>query len=52
MNHTLRVLRLFFLLLCLVGAWLISYTVPEWDSYRSLAVFIGVPSAYWLSSST
>jgi uncharacterized protein YacL len=41
MNHTLRVLRLFFLLLCLVGAWLISYTVPEWDSYRSLAVFIG-----------
>jgi uncharacterized protein YacL len=41
MNHTLRVLRLFFLLLCLVGAWLISYVVPEWDSYRWLAVFIG-----------
>ena len=41
MNHTLRVLRLFFFLLCLVGAWLISYSVPEWDAYRWLAVFIG-----------
>lgn len=41
MNYTLRVLRLFFFLLCLVGAWLISYTVPEWDAYRWLAVFIG-----------
>ena len=41
MNHTLRILRLFFFLLCLVGAWLISYTVPEWDAYRWLAVFIG-----------
>jgi len=41
MNPTLRVLRLFFFLLCLVGGWLISFTVPEWDAYRWLAVFIG-----------
>ncbi len=41
MRHTLRVIRLFFFLLCLVGAWLISYAVPEWDNYRWLAVFIG-----------
>lgn len=41
MKHTLRVIRLFFFLLCLVGAWLISYSVPEWDEYRGLAVFIG-----------
>ena len=41
MNSTLRVIRLFFFLLCLAGAWLISYTVPEWDEYRWLAVFIG-----------
>jgi len=40
MNTTIRVIRLFFFLLCLVGGWLISYTVPEWDEYRWLAVFI------------
>ena len=32
---------MFFFLLCIVAAWLISYTVPEWDAYRGLAVFIG-----------
>jgi uncharacterized protein YacL len=41
MNHTLRVIRLFFILLCLVGGWLVSYGVPEWDEYRWLAVFVG-----------
>ncbi|HSH09534.1 MAG TPA: PIN domain-containing protein [Oceanipulchritudo sp.] len=41
MNPTLRVLRLFFFLLCLIAGWLISYTVPEWDAYRWVAVFIG-----------
>lgn len=40
MSTTLRVIRLFFFLLCLLGGWLISYTVPEWDEYRWLAVFI------------
>lgn len=41
MNQTIRTIRLFFLLLCLVGGWLISYTVPEWDAYRWVGVFIG-----------
>jgi uncharacterized protein YacL len=41
MRHTLRVIRLFFLLLCLLGGWLISYAVPDWDDWRWLAVFIG-----------
>jgi uncharacterized protein YacL len=41
MKHTLRVIRLFFILLCIVGGWLISYSVPEWDEYRWVAVFIG-----------
>ena len=41
MNHTVRVIRIFFFLLCLVGGWLISYGIPEWDEYRALAVFIG-----------
>lgn len=41
MNHTIKVIRIFFFLLCLVGGWLISYGVPEWDQYRGIAVFIG-----------
>jgi uncharacterized protein YacL len=41
MSPTIRIIRLFFLLLCLLGGWLVSYTVPEWDQYRWLAVFIG-----------
>lgn len=41
MNQTLRVIRLFFLLLCLLGGWLVTYTVPEWDEYRWLGVFMG-----------
>jgi xanthine/uracil permease len=41
MNPTIRIIRLFFLLLSLLGGWLVSYSVPEWDQYRWLAVFIG-----------
>ena len=41
MNETIRVIRIFFLLLCIIGGWLISYGVPEWDTYRGIAVFIG-----------
>lgn len=41
MNQTIRIIRLFFLLLCIVGGWLITYTIPEWDEYRWLGVFIG-----------
>lgn len=41
MPTTLRVIRLFFLLLALLGGWIISYAIPEWDEYRWLGVFIG-----------
>lgn len=40
-HQTLRVIRLFFLMLCLLGGWLVTYTVPEWDEYRWLGVFMG-----------
>jgi uncharacterized protein YacL len=41
MSHTIRVIRLFFLLLALLGGWLVTYAVPEWDDIRWLGVFIG-----------
>jgi uncharacterized protein YacL len=41
MNHTIRILRLFFLLLCIIGGYLITIGVPEWDEYRWLGVFVG-----------
>lgn len=41
MTQTIRIIRIFFFLLCLVGGWLISYGVPDWDRYRWLATFIG-----------
>lgn len=41
MNATIRALRIAFFLLCVVGAWLITFTIPEWDPYWPRAVFIG-----------
>jgi uncharacterized protein YacL len=41
MNKTISALRIFFFVLCLVGAWLITYSVPEWDAFRLRALFIG-----------
>ncbi len=41
MNRTLLVIRLVFLCLCVVGSWLVAYTVQEWDHYRWVAVFVG-----------
>ena len=41
MDSTLRVLRIFFIILCIVGAWLIAYVVPEWEDYHWLAMSIG-----------
>ncbi|NDV62455.1 TRAM domain-containing protein [Puniceicoccales bacterium CK1056] len=40
MAYTIRILRLFFILLCIAAGWLVSYSVPEWDEYRWVAVFI------------
>jgi len=41
MNKTISALRIFFFVLCLVGAWLVTYSVPEWDDFRFRALFIG-----------
>lgn len=41
MTATLRILRLFFLLLCITGGWLVTVGVPEWDEYRWVGVFVG-----------
>ena len=42
MNKTLLAIRLVFICLCAVAAWLVCYTIKEWDNYRMLAVFIGL----------
>lgn len=40
MKSTILAIRVFFFLLAISAGWLIAYTVPEWDAYRILAVFI------------
>jgi len=42
MNKTLGVIRIFFLLLCVCGSLIISFSVPEWEGKRLLALFIGM----------
>ena len=41
MPKTLLVIRIVFIALCAVGAWLVVYTEPEWDRYRKLAIAVG-----------
>lgn len=41
MGHTLLTVRVFFVILCLGGGFLVSYAVPEWDDYRLLSVVVG-----------
>lgn len=41
MNKTLLVLRIGFLAMCIVGSWLLCYTIEAWDHYRTMAVVIG-----------
>jgi len=41
MEKTLTTIRIFFFLLIVAGSYLTSYTIPEWDEYRILALFIG-----------
>ncbi len=41
MIPSLRIIRIFFIILCLVGGWLIAYAVPDWDDYHLLGMFIG-----------
>ena len=41
MYKTIVILRIFFFLLCVTGSYLVCYSIPDWDQYRKLAVFIG-----------
>jgi len=42
MNKTLLAIRFGFFLLCGACGWLVCYAIREWDSYRGLAVVIGL----------
>jgi uncharacterized protein YacL len=42
MKRTLFAIRATFFVLCGAGGWLVCYTIREWDSYRGLAVTIGL----------
>ena len=41
MYKTIVILRIFFFLICITGSYLVCYSIPDWDQYRTLAVFIG-----------
>ncbi len=42
MNYSIRVIRLFFLLLCVAGSLLTALVVPEWDDNRFWIVLAGL----------
>lgn len=42
MNKTLPAIRLMFMLLCMLGGWLVCYSVTDWDDHRLLASFVGL----------
>jgi uncharacterized protein YacL len=42
MRKTLLAIRVVFVVLCAAGGWLVCYAVREWDSYRLLAMTIGL----------
>lgn len=42
MDKTLPAIRLLFMLLCMLGGWLVCYSVTDWDEHRLLASFIGL----------
>ncbi|TVR47475.1 MAG: twitching motility protein PilT [Puniceicoccaceae bacterium] len=41
-NPTLIALRVFFLLLCGAGSWVLAVAVPDWFSHQGLAVLVGL----------
>jgi uncharacterized protein YacL len=41
MNKTIFIVRIFFFLLCVMGSWLVCFSVKEWDHYQLLALGIG-----------
>lgn len=40
MNQTVRVIRIFFLTICLAAGWLVSYVIPDWHDYTLRSIFI------------
>ncbi|MFI5336904.1 MAG: PIN/TRAM domain-containing protein [Opitutales bacterium] len=40
-NKTLTVVRLVFVVVCILGSWLVCYTIKEWDRYRLVAMVVG-----------
>ncbi len=42
MNKTILTLRIFFILLCGFGSWLIWYATPEWEAHQVRIVAIGL----------
>ena len=41
MNKTILIVRIFFFAICVMGSWLVCFTVPEWDEHQLLAVGVG-----------
>ena len=41
MRSTIRIIRIFFFCLVIVGSYLTAFVVPEWDKYRWIALCIG-----------
>ena len=41
MYKTIIILRIFFFLICVIGSYLVCYSIPDWDQYRMRAIFIG-----------
>lgn len=42
MDKTLKAIRIFFVLLCGAGGWLVCYAVKEWDAFRWLGSLMGL----------
>jgi uncharacterized protein YacL len=42
MTKNLLAIRVFFMLLCGAGSWLLAFTIRDWDEYRTLAVVVGL----------
>ncbi len=42
MNKALLTIRIFFILLCVAGSWLLWYATPEWDAYQGRILVIGL----------
>jgi len=40
MDHTIRIIRLFFIALSMTAGYLITLSVPDWDEYRWLGILI------------